>query len=37
MVVLPEVTAVRLHHDAIDTISDCINFSTGWRGNGSCE
>jgi len=29
MEVLPEVTAVMLHHSAIDTWTDCIKVSTG--------
>jgi len=32
--VLPAVTAVLLHHSAMDTCTDCIVVSTGNRGNG---
>ena len=35
MAVLPAVTAVLLHHSAMDTWTDCNVFSTGERGNGA--
>jgi hypothetical protein len=31
---LPAVTAVMLHHSAMDTWTDCSVVGTGWRGNG---
>jgi len=31
---LPAVTAVLLHHSAMDVWTDCSVVSTGWRGNG---
>ena len=34
MAVLPAVTAVLLHHSAMDTWNDCNNVSTEQRGNG---
>jgi len=34
MALLPAVTAVLLHHSAMDTWTDCSVFSTGLRGNG---
>ena len=34
IVVLPGVTAVLLHHSDMDTWTDCIIFSTGYRRNG---
>jgi len=33
MTVLPAVTAVLLHHSAMDTLTDCNDVSTGQRGN----
>ena len=33
MAVLPAVTAVLLHHSAMDTWTDCNDVSTGYRGN----
>ena len=33
MLVLPAVTAVLLHHNAMDTCTDCNVVSTGDRGN----
>ena len=34
MAVLPEVTAVLLHHSAMGTWTDCNVVCTGKRGNG---
>jgi len=34
MAVLPAVSAVLLHHSAMDTWNDCCVVSTGQRGNG---
>ena len=34
MAVLPAVTAVLLHHSAMDIWTDCNGVSTGYRGNG---
>ena len=34
MAFLPAVTAVLLHHCAMDTTTDCSVVSTGYRGNG---
>jgi len=34
MVFLPAVTAVLLHHSAMDIWTDCSVVSTGERGNG---
>ena len=34
MAVLPAVTAVLLHHSAMDTWTDCNVVSTGYRVNG---
>jgi len=34
MAVLPTVTAVLLHHSAMDTWTDCHAVSTGKMGNG---
>jgi len=34
MAVLPAVTAVLIHHSAMDTWTDCSVVSTGQRGNG---
>ena len=34
LAVLPTVTAVLLHHSAVDTWPDCNVVSTGKRGNG---
>jgi len=34
MAVMPAVTAVLLHHSAMDTGTDCSVGSTGKRGNG---
>ena len=34
MAVLPSVTAVLLHHSAMDTWTDYNVVSTGYRGNG---
>ena len=34
MAVLPEVTAVLLHHSAVDTGTEGNSVSTGQRGNG---
>ena len=34
MAVLPAVTAVLLHHSAMDTWTDCNVVSRGQRGNG---
>jgi len=33
MVFLPTVTAILLHHCAMDTWSECNVVSTGYRGN----
>jgi hypothetical protein len=35
MALLPSVTAVLLHHSAMDTWNDCSVVSTGYRGNGA--
>jgi len=35
MAVMPAVTAVLLHHSAMDTGNDCSVISTGERENGS--
>jgi hypothetical protein len=34
MAVLPTVTAVLLHHSAMDIWTDCNDVATGKRGNG---
>ena len=34
MAVPPAVTALLLHHSAMDTWTECSVVSTGWRGNG---
>jgi len=34
MAVMPAVTAVLLHHSAVDTGAECSVVSTGQRGNG---
>jgi hypothetical protein len=36
MAVVPAVTAVLLHHSAMDTWTACSIISTGKRGNGGC-
>jgi len=37
MAVLPAVTAVLLHHSAMDNWTDCSVVSTGVKGNGGSD